>query len=78
MKKDVIAILKAKGIDTPEGVIEELVTTGVLTGFDMSKYLAVNEFMRLSMGVDKPTRMLRDVAHRHNIGRTTLRDLLAR
>ena len=78
MKKDLIAIMRAKGIDTPEKAIEDLIASGVLTGFDMSKYLAVNEFMRLSLGVEKPTRILKDVAHRHSIGHTTLRDLRAR
>jgi hypothetical protein len=77
MKKDVIAILKAKGLDTPEQVIEELVNTGVLTGFDMSKYLARHEFLKLSFGVPAPTQILKDVAHKHNLGHSTLKRMLS-
>jgi len=77
MKKEVIAILKAKGIDTPEKVIEELVSTGVLNGFDMSKYLARDEFLKLSFGVPSPTKILKDCAHRYHVSHSTMKRMMS-
>lgn len=74
---ELMEVLRSKGIATAEDAIIELHVSGVLTGYDVSVYLAQQEFMAKSIGVAKPMRILSDVAHRHSISATVLRERLA-
>ena len=71
--KELLAILERKGITTAQDAIAELHRSGALTAYDVSVYVAQDEFMRLSVGVERPMSLMRDVAYRHSISCGTLR-----
>lgn len=74
---ELMQVLGSKGIATAEDAIRELHAAGVLTGYDVSVYLAQQEFMEKSAGVAKPMCMLKDIAHKHSIGCSTLRNRIS-
>lgn len=71
--KEIVTILESKGIATASDAVRELMKAGVLTGYDVSVYLAQQEFMRSSVGVERPTPLMKDIAHKHSICWLTLR-----
>jgi hypothetical protein len=48
------SILDAKGITTASDAVRELMQAGILTGYDVSVYLAQQEFLSTSAGVERP------------------------
>ena len=70
---DLQSILDAKGITTAADAVRELMQAGILTGYDVSVYLAQQEFLSASAGVERPMCMLKDIAYKHSIGFSTLR-----
>lgn len=75
--KQLLEILRAKGITSADAVIIELYEKGVLTWYDVSVYLAMEDFMKESLGKPNPTRIMRDVAQRYSISTTVLHQRLA-
>ena len=69
--------LREKGIDSAEGAIVELYGRGVLTWYDASVYLAVDAFMKESVGKQNCTSIMRDIAHRYSISATVLHQRIA-
>lgn len=74
--RELLYILKEKGIESAEDAIRELDRYGVLTGYDCSKYVAANEFMERSYGKGSVDEVLADVAFKHRIGENTLRRVI--
>lgn len=78
MKEKVIAIMRDKGIQNPDRVVEELVSSGVMTHYDLCKYVGREEFFRLAMRYPSRTErwILERISVELSLSESTLRRAL--
>ena len=75
MKKEVIERLRQKGMNTAEQVVDELVKSGALTHYALSKYVGREMWLErmVKYPARTPTEIAKEVARECAISPTTLR-----